>query len=176
METFNKKYSAEKEGRFLKQMKSGGAFVFECRMRHQFVLSKKQVINGKWCRVCAKMVTKLRRKLAKESFQVVSLDGSAEVAAKTRAALAENVEQCRELLEQRMMREQVAGEVRERQFLENRFQRWRKQGAQTQGGQMQGGQMPGMQRTSTQATQTQRTESRPNQVPRPPYRRPPKVP
>lgn len=132
MIAFNKKYADEKKGRFLKKMKNNVSFVFECQMRHQFVLSKKQIINGKWCKICTKIVAKLRRKVAKESFSLVSLEGSEEVVARVQAALAGEVEQCRELLEQKMMQEQVAGEVEERRNLESRFQRWRKQAAPSQ--------------------------------------------
>lgn len=113
-------------------MKNNVSFVFECEMRHQFVLSKKQIINGKWCKVCAKIVAKLRRKIAKEQFSLVSLEGSEEVVTRARKVLSEGVEQCRELIEQQMMREQVVGEVEERRNLESRFQRWRKQGTTTQ--------------------------------------------
>ena len=110
----------------MKKMKNNNTFAFECKMKHRFVLSKKQIVNGKWCNICAKTVEKLRKKVAKEELKVLNFEGSEEYVKEVRSLLAENVEECREPIEQMMIREKIEAEVEERRSLESRFQRWRR--------------------------------------------------
>mgnify|MGYP001800510966 CR=1 FL=1 len=124
--TFNKKYAEEKNGIFLKKMKNGNSFVFECNMKHRFVLTNKQVINGKWCNNCSKIIEKLRRKVSKEGLRVLSFDGSEKKVKEIRSNLIEDIKKCRLQIEEKMIQEEIQAEVQERKNLENGFQRWRK--------------------------------------------------
>jgi hypothetical protein len=128
---FNKKYAQEKKGKFCKKMKNNLSFVFECQMQHRFILSKKQVINGKWCKVCSKMVSKLRRKVTKENFKILSFEGTDEIVEKVQKHLSDNIGQCKDLIEQNMIQDKVEAEVQERKNLESRFQRWRRRSEET---------------------------------------------
>ena len=129
---FNKKYAEEKKGKFCKKMKNNLSFVFECQMQHRFILSKKQVINGKWCKVCSKMVTKLRRKVTKEEFKLLSFEGSTPVVERIQHHLSENIPKCQDLIEKSMIQDKVEAEVQERKNLESRFQRWRRRSEETE--------------------------------------------
>jgi hypothetical protein len=129
--TFNKKYAEEKKGKFCKKMKNNLSFVFECQMQHSFVLSKKQIINGKWCKICSKIVSKLRRKVTKENLKILNFNGSDEFVEKTQQYLSENISQCKDLIEMKMIQDKVEAEVQERKNLESRFQRWRRRSEQT---------------------------------------------
>jgi hypothetical protein len=130
--TFNKKYAEEKKGTFLKKMKNGNSFVFECNMKHRFVLSNKQVINGKWCNTCTKTIEKLRRKISKESLTVLSFNGSEKNLREIKSLLAGDIKKCESAIEDMMIQEKVQAEVQERKNLESGFKRWRRRAEQTQ--------------------------------------------
>ena len=124
--TFNRKYAEEKKGKFIKKMKNISSFVFECNLSHRFVLSNKQVVNGKWCKSCSKAVEKLRKKVSKEGFKVLNFESSSEFAEKVRDILQVQISQNQGDIEKMMIQEEVEREVRERRSLESRFQRWTK--------------------------------------------------
>ena len=124
--TFNRKYAEEKKGKFVKKMKNINSFVFECNLSHRFVLSNKQVVNGKWCKSCSKAVEKLRKKVSKEEFEVLNFNSDAAFAENIRSILKDSIEQSKNEIENMMIEEEVQREIRERKSLESGFQRWTK--------------------------------------------------
>lgn len=124
MVSFSKQYALEKFGNFQKKMKSKNLFVFECQLEHKFILSNKQIINGKWCSTCPKIVTKLQKKLTKENLQVLSFNGSDDQFNQLENLLETHMEGLQSHFEETLMNEKITDELKERKLLENRFQRW----------------------------------------------------
>lgn len=104
-------------------------------MKHRFILSNKQVINGKWCNICSKTIEKLRRKLSKENLTVLNFNGNEKNLREMKKLFAEDIKKCEAEIEEMMILEKVQVEVQERKNLESEFQRWRRRTQQTEAAQ-----------------------------------------
>ena len=98
--------------------------MFECNMNHKFVLNKKQIVNGKWCLICTKLVLKLQDKVKKENLNVLRFDGSKLDKEELKALFENKLGGLQDYLEEKLMKEHIIEEINERKTLENKFQRW----------------------------------------------------
>lgn len=106
------------------QQSLSNMFMFECQLQHKFMLSHKQVIQGKWCTSCSKTLQKMRKKLDREGLTLLSMRGGEKIAERLRLAMAPQVQGLADFFEREMLKERVDEEVRERRSLEKSFENW----------------------------------------------------
>lgn len=117
-------YAQKHQGRMSGQQPHSNMFMFECQLQHKFMLSHKQVIQGKWCGSCSKTLQKMRKKLDREGLTLLSMRGGEKIAARLRLAMAPQLQGLADFFEREMLKERVDEEVRERRSLEKSFENW----------------------------------------------------
>ena len=66
------RFADSHQGFFIKQLPKNNYFLFQCSLKHKFVLAKGQIMKGFWCQTCYRTLQAIRRSVRNRGGEVLT--------------------------------------------------------------------------------------------------------